>query len=114
MALPRESMLSPHLAALNENYTPPEFPGLISLLSVGRPTASGSPSLIYCEKRNTQGSICYPRKLWKASRSQMIQNVLVKVNRRTPTVGSTLHTGVIEARTNPACTPYHLQVVRPR
>ena len=69
-----------------------------SLLSVGRRTASGSPSPMYCQKRNMQGSISSPRKHWRPSRFQSVQSALVKGCQRSPTAASTSHTGVFEAR----------------
>ncbi len=101
----RESTSSLHLAARRENYAPPEFTGMISRLSVGRPTASGSPSPIDCRRRNMQGYICSQRKHWKPGGFPSIQFVLVKACRRFPTTARTLHTGVFEAMMRPRYIP---------
>ena len=77
------------------------MPGLdsiiTSVLSVGRRTASGSPSQMWCRKTNMQGSISSPRKHWRPERIPNSPKCIGKVCQRSPTTASISHTGVFEA-----------------
>src|SRR6266568_6112887 len=111
-ALTPESTLFLPLAALKENYAPPECPGLTSSLrSIGRRIASGLPSAISCRRRIMQESISSQWKHWRPRRFRSVQCALVKVCQRSPTTASTSHTGACEGGTTPFYIPYQFGVV---
>src|ERR1700760_4566210 len=119
MALTREFTLSRRLAGQNENCAPPEYPVLSSSLStsvssVGRPTASGSPTQMRRQMRNLRGSIFCRRKHWRLGRFRPIRGALGKVCRRSPITANPSHIGACAGGTTPFSILCQSGVVSPK
>ena len=67
---------------------------------------------MHCQKRNMQESISSPRTHWRSSRFQSVHSAIASEGRRSPTMASTSHTGVLEGRrTTTFCIPCRFRAV---